>query len=221
MTDGPIRVLIVDDSRLTRISLKTTLREAEGFELAGEAEDGRQGVEMAATLCPDIILMDIGMPVLDGIRATQQIKKNYPDMKIVMLTSHEDERDILDAFQSGATSYCLKETPPEMLVHIIRTTIGGACWIDPKIARFVVSRLQPENESAPVDAGESSTLISLTDREMDVLALLAEGKNNTEISDALSISMNTVKTHLKNIFQKLDVEDRTAAALKAIKERII
>lgn len=224
MTDASpkIQILIVDDSRLTRVSLKTSILQlaAETMTVIGEAEEGRTAVELAEQLNPDIILMDIGMPMMDGITATQTIRKRRPEARIIMLTSHEEEKDVLDAFQSGATSYCLKDTTPEILVQAIRMTASGACWIDPRIARIVVSRLQPSTPaSGPQE--EPSTFSLLTEREVEVLKLLAEGQNNTQISETLCISMNTVKTHLKNIFQKLEVEDRTAAALKALKERII
>ncbi len=227
MTDAStpkIRVMIVDDSRLTRISIRTTLKGVhQEIELVGEAEDGSQAIEMAGTIRPQVILMDIGMPIMDGVRATQQIKRSHPEIKVVMLTSHEDEEDVLDAFNSGANSYCLKETPPEMLVHVIKSTAHGACWIDPKIARIVMSQLQPNDRGINNNkhSSENSGVCSLTEREVDVLKLVTQGLNNAEISDRLCISMNTVKTHLKNIFQKLEVEDRTAAALKALKERII
>jgi DNA-binding NarL/FixJ family response regulator len=218
-----VRVLLVDDSRLTRIGIKTTLKTVQHeIELVGEAEDGAQAVEMANTLKPHVILMDIGMPIMDGVRATQNIKNKHPEVKVVMLTSHTDEAAVLDAFSSGANSYCLKETPPEMLVHVIKSTAHGACWIDPKIARIVMSQLQPNdrspNQPAPSD---NPGVCLLTEREVDVLKLITQGLNNAEISERLYISMNTVKTHLKNIFQKLAVEDRTAAALKALKERIV
>jgi DNA-binding NarL/FixJ family response regulator len=220
-----VKVLVVDDSRLTRISIKTTLKSAQQeIELVGEAQEGSQAIEMVGKLEPDVVLMDIGMPIMDGVRATQTIKKQFPDVKVVMLTSHEDEEDVLDAFSSGANSYCLKETPPEMLIHVILSTAHGACWIDPKIARIVMSQLQPNGRSgmkAPPTPNGSGGFALLTEREVDVLKLVTQGLNNAEISDKLCISMNTVKTHLKNIFQKLEVEDRTAAALKALKERII
>lgn len=228
MTDaGPakVKVLIVDDSRLTRISVKTTLKAAPGtIELVGEAEEGNQAIDLVGKLQPNVVLMDIGMPIMDGVRATQAIKKQFPDVKVVMLTSHEDEEDVLDAFSSGANSYCLKETPPDMLVHVILSTAHGACWIDPKIARIVMSQLQPAERNGnhkSASPEENSGFAMLTEREIDVLRLVTQGLNNAEISDKLCISMNTVKTHLKNIFQKLEVEDRTAAALKALKERII
>ncbi len=223
MTDGratKIRVLVVDDSRLTRISIKTTLKSVqEEIEFIGEAEDGSQALEMASTLKPHVILMDIGMPIMDGVKATQSIKSKHPEIKVVMLTSHEEEADVLDAFSSGANSYCLKETPPEMLVHVIKSTAHGACWIDPKIARIVMNQIFPNHRSLGTPENNGASL--LTEREIDVLKLVTQGLNNAEISDKLCISMNTVKTHLKNIFQKLEVEDRTAAALKALKERII
>ncbi len=218
-----IRVLVVDDSRLTRMSIRTTLKAAsESVELVGEAEEGSQAVDMTGKLRPDVVLMDIGMPIMDGVRATQAIKCQYPEVKVVMLTSHEEESDVLDAFNCGANSYCLKETPPEMLVNVILSTAHGACWIDPKIARIVMSQLPGNHDEAPAGEAEGSGgLTLLTEREIDVLKLVTQGLNNAEISDRLCISMNTVKTHLKNIFQKLEVEDRTAAALKALRERII
>jgi len=213
--------MVVDDSRLTRISIKTTLKAAQNeVELVGEAEEGTQAIDMVGKLQPHVVLMDIGMPIMDGVRATQLIKKQFPDVKVVMLTSHEDEEDVLDAFNSGANSYCLKETPPDMLVHVILSTAHGACWIDPKIARIVMSQLQGERNGSKTPE-ETSVFALLTDREIDVLKLVTQGLNNAEISERLCISMNTVKTHLKNIFQKLEVEDRTAAALKALRERII
>ncbi len=229
MTDDKVKVLIVDDQRLTRISLKTTISTAkERIMLVGEAEEGREAVSMAERLRPHVILMDIGMPIMDGIRATQEIRKKLPNMKIVMLTTHESEADILDSFRSGATSYCLKDTPPETLIEVILATAAGACWIDPKIARVVISNsIADGGNDAPEPAQddeadqEPSTYSLLTARESEVLKLIAEGKNNTEIAETLCLSMNTVKTHIKNIFQKLEVEDRTAAALKAIRDRII
>jgi DNA-binding NarL/FixJ family response regulator len=175
--------------------------------------------------------MDIGMPVMDGVRSTQAIKRQYPEVKVVMLTSHEDEHDVLDAFNCGANSYCLKETSPEMLVHVVLSTAHGACWIDPKIARIVMSQLQPSDRGLAQEENgdeqdqpsqmDSVGPILLTEREIDVLRLVTKGLNNAEISEKLCISLNTVKTHLKNIFQKLEVEDRTSAALKALRERLV
>ncbi|MEB3286847.1 MAG: response regulator transcription factor [Vampirovibrionales bacterium] len=220
----PFRVLIVDDSKLMRVSLKTAIEQTQDMACVGEAADGREGVYLTGQLKPDIVLMDIGMPILNGIAATREIRKQFPQSKVVMLTSHEGDSDVLDAFQSGATSYCLKDTPPEQLMQIIRTTAGGACWIDPKVARVLVtqvSRPLPDSSLTQAEALQTDLLIPLSEREVEVLRLITEGKNNAEIAELLSISNNTVKTHVKNIFQKLGVEDRTAAALKALKERLV
>ncbi len=223
-----VKVLIVDDQRLARMSLKATIGTAKDqLLLVGEAEEGREAIELTGRLKPDVVLMDIGMPILDGVRATQEIRKKYPNTKIIMLTTHESEADILDSFRSGATSYCLKETSPEALIQIILSTADGACWIDPKIARVVISNsivpIVPEQgEGSPsTETLEPTTFSLLTPREIDVLKLISEGKKNTEITEILCLSKNTIKTHIKNIFQKLEVEDRTAAALKAIRDRII
>jgi len=223
--DSIIRVMIVDDSKLSRMSLKTTLNTAsEQVSLVAEAGDGAQALELIAIHRPQVVLMDIGMPIMDGIRATWKVKELYPDTLVIMLTSHDSEQDVLEAFQAGAHSYCLKETPPAMLIHVIVSTAHGACWIDPQIARIVMSHITPKPGPQDSNAAKPESDIQyplLTEREREVLKLITEGKNNTEIADVLSISLNTVKTHLKNIFQKLDVEDRTGAALKALKERII
>lgn len=230
-TGEKIKVLIVDDSRLTRVNLRTSLFQVKDELLViGEAEDGKEALLMVEQLRPDVVLMDIGMPIMDGIRATQMILKQFPASKVVMLTSHDSEPDVLEAFRSGAASYCLKETSPETLIQVIKTTAQGSCWIDPKIAKVVLSSLQPTALSGGIGPGSQSRgaemsgaglLIPLTEREVEVLTLITEGLNNTDIAERLSISLNTVKTHLKNIFQKLGVEDRTAAALKALKDRII
>ncbi len=218
-----ISVLIVDDQTLARMTLKATLQKhPDVFAVKAEAENGREAVAAVKQHSIDAILMDIGMPVLDGIEATQQIRQLDPNTKVIMLTTHEAEAEILDSFRSGANSYCLKDTPPETLIQVIQSTVNGATWIDPKIAQVVIknSLQQPVAEtSEPI---EKVDLISpLTAREKDVLQLIATGQNNTEIAENLSLSMNTVKTHVKNIFMKLDVPDRTAAALKAIKGQLI
>jgi DNA-binding NarL/FixJ family response regulator len=225
-----IRVMIVDDSRLSRMSLKTTLNGASDKVLCvAEAGDGAEALKLIGIHRPQIVLMDIGMPIMDGIRATWAVKKSYPDTQVIMLTSHESEQDVLEAFQAGAHSYCLKETSPAMLIHVILSTAHGACWIDPQIARIVMTRMQPSaspwggnsQQPSPFPTEDAIGYPSLTDRELEALKLITEGRNNAEIASELGISLNTVKTHLKNIFQKLGVEDRTSAALKALKDRII
>jgi DNA-binding NarL/FixJ family response regulator len=221
-----ITVLIADDSDLTRLSLKTTLsvNQPEGMSLvlAAEAQNGEEAVALANEHQPDVILMDIGMPVMDGIRATQAIQSQHPDWHVIMLTSHDSRAEVLEAFQSGATSYCLKDTEPDVLVKAIVLTARGESWIDPRIARFLLSAIKAspavqEAESVST-ASPPKALLALSERELDVLKAITEGMNNAEIAEKLCISHNTVKTHLKNIFQKIGVEGRTEAALKALKE---
>jgi two-component system, NarL family, response regulator LiaR len=227
--ESPTTVLIVDDSKLTRVSLKSMLRKSVmPLQLYGEAEDGQQALELLATetLPPQVILMDIGMPILDGIKTTEIVRQRYPNVNIIMLTSHESDEDILAAFRSGATSYCLKDTAPEKLQEVILGSANGSRWIDPRIARVVLNLLEPTSTQSRTTSqqdlkGNTLGAVPLTERELDVLKLLSEGRNNAEISAMLFISMNTVKTHLKNIFQKLEVEDRTAAALKALKKQLV
>lgn len=212
-----VKVLIVDDSKLTIVGLKTTLKLFDNLEIIGEANDGFIAVEMVQRLNPDVILMDIGMPLMDGIKATKEIKKNNPNIKIIMLTSHEAEQDVLDAFSAGANSYCMKDVDPEILVTVIKSTYEGASWLDPVIAKIVLDKFV-SNIGKFV---KNDTPSDLTEREAEVLSQIAKGYSNQQISDNLYISLNTVKTHIKNIFQKLEVEDRTQAAMKAVKEDLI
>lgn len=212
-----VKVLIVDDSKLTIVGLKTTLKQFDDIEIVGEANDGQMALEIVPKLKPDVILMDIGMPIMDGIKTTKEIKKTGMSCKIIMLTSHESEQDVLDALAAGANSYCMKDVDPEILVAVVKSTYEGASWLDPRIAKIVLDKFVDrfgkflKNESVS----------DLTEREVDVLNLIAKGYSNQGISDTLCISLNTVKTHIKNIFQKLEVEDRTQAAMKAVKEDLI
>lgn len=213
-----IKVLIVDDSKLTIVGLKTTLNQFDDITVVGEANDGQSAIELAQELKPDIILMDIGMPVIDGIKATRELKKlKGCSSKIIMLTSHDSEQEVLDALASGANSYCMNDVDFEMLASVVRNTHNGASWLDPRIAHIVLNRF--------VDSFgkflKTDRDFDLTEREVDVLRLIAKGCSNQDISDQLCISLNTVKTHIKNIFQKLEVEDRTQAAMKAVNDNLI
>ena len=213
----PIKVLIVDDSKLTIVGLKTTLKQFDDIEIVGEANDGQIAIEATQKLKPDVILMDIGMPIMDGIKATKEIKKAGSSSKIIMLTSHETEQDVLDALSAGANSYCMKDVDPDILVAVVKSTYDGASWLDPTIAKIVLDKFVDRFGKFL----KSDTMSDLTEREVDVLNLIAKGCSNQEISNNLFISLNTVKTHIKNIFQKLEVEDRTQAAMKAVKEELI
>lgn len=216
--NNKIKVLIVDDSRLTVVGLKTTLNQFEEVEVTGEAYDGQEAIEATQILNPDVILMDIGMPIMDGIKATKEIKKGKNlETKIIMLTSHEDEQIVIDAMSAGANSYCMKDVEPETLLSVIKNTYNGASWLDPAVARIVLDKFV--NKSGKFFKNESNT--ELTEREIEVLHLISRGYSNQAISEELYISLNTVKTHIKNIFQKMEVEDRTQAAMKAMKEDLL
>ncbi|MDD3013442.1 MAG: response regulator transcription factor [Candidatus Gastranaerophilales bacterium] len=210
-----IKIIIADDSKLTVVGLKTTFKDFPNIKVVNCVENGSLAVKAAKELKPDIILMDIGMPVMDGIQATKEIKKSNPDTKIIMLTSHESEQDVFEALAAGAYSYCMKDIEPDILISVIKSTHEGGCFLDPKIAKIVLNNFKGEiNQHKQQDS-------ILTVREIDVLSLIAKGYSNSEISKNLYISMNTVKTHIKNIFQKLEVEDRTHAAIKAFKSEIL
>lgn len=238
-----LAVLVVDDARLMRLSLKTSLQESPGLLWLGEAENGLEALALLAHWqktsqpLPQVVIMDIGMPQLDGIQTTLKLKALYPQIRVLMLTSHEREADILEAFRCGASSYCLKETAPQRLMDIVAQTAEGACWIDPKVAQVVLNNLgatlgatlgaslgpilETPVPQEPVLAETVLNTPPLTDRELEVLRALVKGLNNTQIADTLFISLNTVKTHLKNIFQKLGVDDRTGAVLHALRHQLL
>lgn len=217
-----IRVIIVEDYKLTRVGLKSSLNDFDGIEVVGEAETGEKGVQIIRELKPDVVLMDLGLPGINGIEAIQQVKEFNEDIKIVVLTSHEREEEVLAALGSGANAYCLKDIEPNTLLNVIKNVNEGAAWLDPNIAS-VALKLFPKPESARVlnSSIMSDARTQLTEREMEVLRLLVKGKSNTEIAKELIVSVHTAKAHVCSILQKLCVDDRVQAAVKAIKENII
>jgi DNA-binding NarL/FixJ family response regulator len=212
----PLKLLIVDDDPMMRLGLTAALSNQEDFIILGEATDGRQGIEQAATLQPDVVLMDVGMPGMDGIEATQAIKGTTPDMRVVVLTSHTKETEIIAALSSGADAYCIKGTNVEALANAIWVAASGAAYLDPQIAQKVMQNLAPSRPRAKQDnAG------LLSDREMEVLGLIVEGFSNTEIGQKLYLSPNTVKTYVKGIMNKLVVSDRVQAAVEAVRRGLV
>jgi len=183
--------------------------------IVGEATDGRQGVEQANQLTPDVVLMDVGMPGMDGIEATQTIKAQSPATRVVVLTSHTDETEIIAALSSGADAYCIKGTDVEALANAIRVAASGAAYLDPQIAQTVMQHLTPARPQAKGHAG------LLSDRELEVLHLIVEGLSNTEIGRQLYLSPNTVKTYVKGIMNKLVVSDRVQAAVAAVRRGLV
>lgn len=217
-----IRVLLVEDHALMRVGMRHSLATDNEIEVIGEAENGKISIELAEKLKPDIILMDIGLPILDGIKATKTIKNNHPEIRIIMLTIKDDDKDVFAALNAGADAYCLKDIPPDKLITAIKTVADGTAWLDPAIADKVLRNVRfiSANKSAEKD-NNVSTLYGLTDRELEVLSLVVEGLSNQEISSRLNIAETTVKTHIRNILQKLSVDDRTQAAIRALKDGLI
>lgn len=217
-----VSVVIVEDYKLTRVGLRSSLNEFEGINVVGEAEDGEKGIETVKQLKPNVVLMDLGLPGINGIEATQQIKAFDENIKIIILTSHDRDEEVLSALGSGANAYCLKDIEPDTLVNVIRSVDQGAAWLDPAIAKVALN-LFPKPESTRIrnSSDVPDARAQLTERELEVLRLLVKGKSNTEIAKDLIVSVHTAKAHVCSILQKLCVDDRVQAAVKSIRENII
>jgi DNA-binding NarL/FixJ family response regulator len=215
-----IRILVVEDHSITRTGLQLVLGRIDGFEVIGEAGTGRDAVELARSLKPDVVLMDIGLPLLDGVEATKLVKQETPGIRVLMLTSHSDETDIFAAFSSGADGYCLKDASTEQLEMAIRSVNAGAAWLDANIAGKVLSA---STKSARLSGEQKRPLSgpSLTERESEVLELIVERMTNQEIAGKLVLSTETVKTHVRHIMEKLQVSDRTQAAVTALRHGLV
>jgi DNA-binding NarL/FixJ family response regulator len=219
----PLKILIAEDHELSRMGLSISLQKKTNFQIVAEAESGDLAVKLATQHKPNVILMDIGMPIMDGIEATQQIKKAHPEIKIIMLTSHSEGEGVYASLAAGADAYCLKEIKLERLIQVIEMVNEGAVWLDPAIAQTVLKAL-PLNLPERLKTGgqpKSQYSVDLTEREMEVLEQIVEGKSNKEIASLLFITIHTVKAHVCNIINKLAVDDRTQAAVKALRDGLI
>ncbi|EKQ18651.1 two component transcriptional regulator [Lacticaseibacillus paracasei] len=206
-----IKVLIVDDHEMVRLGLATYIGVQPDLEVVDQAENGQEGVDMALKDRPDIILMDLVMPVKDGITATKEILKAWPQARIIILTSFIDDAKVYPAMEAGAASYILKTATAEEIAKAIRQTAKGERVLEPQVTTKMMNRMnhpQPQYDE-------------LTNREREVLQLIAQGKSNQEIATELFITLKTVKTHVSNILAKLDVEDRTQAAIYALKHALV
>ena len=210
-----IRILIVDDDPMMQLGLEQVLSDYPNIEVVGLADNGKLGVAAAIEKKPDLVVMDIAMPELDGIAATQQIKEKLPDTRVVVLTSHDSQQEVMGALSSGADAYCVKGTSVERLISAITAAIDGATYLDPQVGRMVIQNLQPASPSLPENSA------NLSSRELDVLKLLVEGKTNNEIAKDLFLSPNTIKTHVKGIMNKLAVDDRVRAAVVALRTGLV
>ena len=206
-----IRLMVVDDHRVVRSGVKALIATEEGLEVVGEATDGREAVTKATALEPDLVLMDLVMPEMDGVEATRRITEERSDLEILILTSFSEEERIIQAIKAGASGYLIKDASPDELVGAIRDTYRGESTLDPKVAGTVLRSMQKEKDQP----GEE-----LTEREIEVLELIAEGLPNDDIATELYISERTVRSHVSNILGKLNLENRTQAALYAVRKGI-
>ena len=217
-----ISVVIVEDYKLTRVGLKSALNEYKTINVIAEAEDAENGIELIKKLKPDVVLMDVGLPGMNGFEATMKIKSMMPETKVIILTSHERGEEVIAALGSGACSYCLKDISPDDLTRVISEAAKGACWLDPAVSSYVLNYFpKPENISLIQSTEVQDARAQLTDRELEVLKHLVNGKSNTEIAKELIVSVHTAKAHVCSILQKLCVDDRVQAAVKAIRENIV
>jgi len=209
-----IKILIADDHHVVRKGLVFFLQTQPDLEIVGEASNGEEAVKLATSLEPHIVLMDLSMPLLDGIEATKELKKQAPHIQVMILTSFSDQDHVIPALEAGASGYQLKESDPDELVTAIRKLMNGENQLHPKVTTHLLTRLTKSSEK------KVNFIDHLTKREKDVLKEIAKGKSNKEIGAALHITEKTVKTHVSNILSKLGVQDRTQAALYAVQHGI-
>ena len=208
-----IAVLVVDDHAVVREGLRTFLELQEGIEVVGEAADGEAAIREAERLRPDVILMDLVMPRLDGVGAMRELRRRLPESRVIVLTSFADDDRLLGAIRAGAAGYLLKNAEPQEVVRAVRAASAGQALLDPAVAARVVESIADRESVAGAD--------NLTPREREVLALIARGRSNKLIARELGISEKTVKTHVGHVLAKLDVTDRTQAALLAVRTGIV
>ena len=214
----PVRVLLVDDDDLMRAGIAAVLSSDDTIEVVGEAADGRAAVERAIELSPDVVLMDVRMPNLDGIAATRELLGVSPDVKVVVLTTFEQDDYVFGALSAGASGFLLKRTKPEELIGAIHTIAAGDSLLSPSVTRTVIQRMA--HQPAP-DASSEGRLDELTPREREVLELIARGLSNTQIAAALVVEESTVKTHVRHILRKLRLRDRVQAVIFAYESGLI
>jgi DNA-binding NarL/FixJ family response regulator len=235
-----IRVSLIEDHDLTRVGIRTALQQRQEIEVVGEAANALDGLKLIETVHPDIAIVDIGLPDKDGIDLTRQIKAAQGNgeglqTKVLILTLRDNKEAVLAAFAAGADSYCMKDISFDNLLEALRVTHGGNAWIDPAIARIVLQQAQqtpqgaeiaPESKTVAINAADAEydqmiAAYPLTERELEVLQLIVEGCSNAVIAEKLYITVGTVKTHVRNILNKLCADDRTQAAVRALRSGLV
>jgi DNA-binding NarL/FixJ family response regulator len=218
MSQGTVGVLIVDDDKLMRTGLRAVLSVDDGIEVVGEAPDGRSAIDRSRRLKPDIVLMDVRMPVLDGITATRELLAADQDVRVIILTTFEEDDYVFGGLAAGASGFLLKRAEPEELISAIHTVAAGEALLSPSVTRRVIEEMARQPTLGEADDGR---LRELTGREREVLELIAQGCTNAEIGERLVIEESTVKTHVKRILMKLDLRDRVQAVIFAYETGLI
>ncbi|MFN3360485.1 MAG: response regulator [Pseudanabaenaceae cyanobacterium] len=226
---SPIRVVLIEDHDLTRVGMKITLQQ-QGIEVIGEATTGAEGINLVESLQPDVVIVDLGLPDTDGVEVTKRLK-GLPGEKVprvLILTLTDTEETVLAAFAAGADSYCIKDTSSENLLQAIKQTAEGNSWVDPAIASIVLNQVRKaaDVKTVQIDASDpeyKQILAStpLTERELEVLTEIVNGYSNAQIAERLYITVGTVKTHVRNILNKLCADDRTQAAVRALRSGLV
>ena len=217
-----LKIVIVEDFKLTRVGLRCALNANEDIEVVAEAENANDGLKLIERYKPDVVLMDLGLPGMNGIEATIKVKEFAPETKIIALTSHDRSEEVIAALSSGASAYCLKDIDPTKLADVVRDVAIGVCWIDPMVSQLALNSFpKVENIGFLPCKAQSEGRVPLTEREFEVLKHLVEGKSNTEIAKELIVSVHTAKAHVCSILQKMCVNDRVQAAVKAVKEGMV
>ena len=234
--DAAVRLLVVDDQQLMREGIASLLRIQDGIEIIGTAANGQEALEQAVSMKPDVILMDVRMPVMDGVMATEQVRRQVPDCKILMLTTFDDEEYVIEALRVGASGYLLKDIPARDLAQAVQAVHRGIYQLDPAVMSRVMASLTrlksaesrvsvpvtvPPSRERAASAPSSLKNAGLTDREIEVLRLIAQGATNREIAEQLVISEGTVKNHISNILGRLGLRDRTQAAIYAREQALL
>ena len=222
METTPVRVLLVEDHKLMRVGLRSLFDELSDIEIVSEAQTGKEAFENYKITHPDVTLMDIGLPDINGIEVTKKIVETNSNAAVIMLTSHLNEQEVMDSLLAGAKAYVMKDINIEILRMIIKTVKDGAMWLDPKVVPMLRDKncgiIPPRQMSRAMFKEQHA---NLTQREYEVLKLVVDGKSNSQIAQELTISEHTAKAHVCNIIQKLVVDDRTQAAVKALKEGLV
>ena len=220
--NAPLKVLIIEDFKLTRVGLRCALNANKDITVIAECDNALTGLELVVKYKPDVVLMDLGLPDMNGIEASIKVKELVPETKIIALTSHDREEEVIAALASGANGYCLKDIDPVKLADVVRDVANGVCWIDPQVAQIALNAFpKPENTNLLPSKSGSIGRVPLTERECEVLKHLVMGKSNTEIAKELIVSVHTAKAHVCSILQKMCVNDRVQAAVKAVREGLV